>query len=93
VVFAHGSPAHIQCLACNGLAQERYKAFIPLARVQHGKTDDFITLIADDQIVIGHFTIRSMTGLLLIDVQCVGFGIVCQAYGMLRRLINSGNEL
>ena len=65
----------------------------PLTGVQNSKADNLLTIITNDYILIRHFAVRGITGLLEIHIQRVRLCIIGQSDRMLRRLIDGRNQL
>ena len=60
--------------------------------MQYSKTDNLITLIADDHIFVGHLAVGGMTRFFVVDIQCVGLSVVRQSDGVLRSSIDGWNQ-
>ena len=59
--------------------------FLPLAGAQDRETDDFLSLVANDDIVIGQLAIRGVARLFEINVKRVGFLVIRRLEIALRR--------
>ena len=61
--------------------------------MQYGQPDDFFSLIADDNIILSQLAIGGMAGLLKIDLEDIGFGIIRGPQILLGRAQNRWNDL
>jgi hypothetical protein len=59
---------------------------LPLTRVQKRETDDFCSLVPDDDVVVSDLTIRGVAGLLEIDIQRLRLLVARRPEKALRRL-------
>src|SRR5574338_340906 len=61
--------------------------------MQDREPDHIFTLVADYDIVIRHFTVGRVAGLLKIYIERVGFSVIGHPYRVLRRPIYGRNQL
>ena len=54
--------------------------------VKNGEPDDLVTLVANDDVVVGQLAVGCVSGLPEVDVQHVGLAVIVQPNGAIRTL-------